>query len=60
MEDITTITDHSDFAQWAVERATAIVGEQGADLALAARGGDEKSIRTAGNALGLRSAPRGL
>ncbi|MGY5800596.1 hypothetical protein ACXHMN_04610 [Rhizobium sp. LEGMi12c] len=47
-----TITNRTDFARWAIERATAIVGEQGANLALAARDGDEESIRTAGNALG--------
>ncbi|WFU02295.1 hypothetical protein QA648_00480 [Rhizobium sp. CB3171] len=52
MEDTTTITNRSDFAQWAIERARAIMGEEGADLALAAQGGNEETIRAAGNALG--------
>jgi hypothetical protein len=46
------IDNRSDFALWAIERAKEIVGQQGTDLALAVRDGDEEAIRTAGNSLG--------
>jgi hypothetical protein len=47
-----SVSTRSDFANWAIERARAIVVQQGGDLALAARGSDEAAIATAGNALG--------
>jgi hypothetical protein len=46
------IESRSDFANWAIERATVIVADQGGDLALAARDMDEAAIAEAGNALG--------
>jgi hypothetical protein len=52
MEETTTITDRNDFALWAIERAKAIVSDQGAALALAARDGNEDTLRTTGSALG--------
>ncbi|MDI7864979.1 hypothetical protein MRS76_23925 [Rhizobiaceae bacterium n13] len=48
----TTIENRSDFAQWAIERASAIVAEQGGNLALAARNGGDDKIAEAANALG--------
>jgi len=48
----TAIENRSDFAQWAIERSRAIVAEQGADLALAARDGSDDKIADAANALG--------
>lgn len=48
----TTIETRSDFAQWAIERAAAIVAEQGANLAMAAREGGDKEIAETANALG--------
>lgn len=50
--ETTTISNRSDFAQWAIERAAAIVAEQGANLALAARDGQDGKIAETGNALG--------
>lgn len=47
-----TIETRADFAQWAIERARAIVGEQGSNLAVAARNMDEEAIAETGNALG--------
>lgn len=47
-----SVSTRSDFANWAIERARAIVVQQGGDLALAARGSDEAAIAAAGNALG--------
>nr|WP_298096309.1 hypothetical protein [uncultured Shinella sp.] len=47
-----TISNRSDFAQWAIERAKAIVAEEGGNLALAARDGDNEQIADTGNALG--------
>jgi hypothetical protein len=46
------IENRSDFAQWAIERARAIVADQGGDLALAARDMSDDKIADAGNALG--------
>lgn len=46
------IENRSDFAQWAIERAQAIVADQGGDLALAARDMSDDKIADAGNALG--------
>jgi len=51
METI-TIETRTDFANWAIERARAIIAEQGGDLAVAARDMDEAKIGIAGNALG--------
>ena len=48
----TAIENRSDFAQWAIERSRAIVAEQGADLAVAARDGSDDKIADAANALG--------
>ena len=50
--DAVVVDNRSDFALWAIERAKAIVGEQGTALALAARDGDEETLRATGNALG--------
>jgi len=47
-----TIESRNDFAQWAIERARAIVAEQGGNLAIAARDMDEQAIAASGNALG--------
>ncbi|TCL63652.1 hypothetical protein [Rhizobium sp. BK251] len=47
-----TIENRSDFAQWAIERASAIVADQGANLALASREGEDATIATAANGLG--------
>lgn len=47
-----TISNRSDFAQWAIERAKAIVADQGADLAIAARNEGEEKVGEAANALG--------
>ncbi len=47
-----TIETRADFAQWAIERARAIVADQGGNLALAARDMQENRIAETGNALG--------
>ena len=47
-----TISSRSDFAQWAIERAKAIVAEQGGNLALAAREQGDEEIAATANALG--------
>lgn len=47
-----TISNRSDFAQWAIERAKAIVADQGADLAIAARNDGEEKVGETANALG--------
>ncbi|MGQ3141214.1 hypothetical protein [Rhizobium oryzihabitans] len=47
-----TIESPSDFAQWAIERATAIIAEQGGNLAMAALGGDDSRVAESANALG--------
>ncbi|WP_247262661.1 hypothetical protein [Rhizobium lemnae] len=47
-----TISSRSDFAQWAIERAKAIVADQGADLALAARESNDEKVGETANALG--------
>lgn len=51
-DDTMTIESRSDFAQWAIERAKAIVAEQGGNLAVAARDGDDDKIAGMANALG--------
>ena len=50
--DTTVITNRDEFAQWAIERANAIIVEQGSALATAARSGDEAQLSSAANALG--------
>lgn len=50
--DTMTIESRSDFAQWAIERARAIVVDEGGNLALAARDMDDGKIAESGNALG--------
>jgi len=47
-----TIESRAEFSQWAIERARAIVAEQGGDLALAVRDMDEDAIARTGGALG--------
>ncbi|MDP9836510.1 hypothetical protein J2T09_001254 [Neorhizobium huautlense] len=47
-----TIETRADFAQWAIERARAIVADQGGNLALAARDMQDDKIAETGNALG--------
>lgn len=49
METI-AIDNRNEFALWAIERAHAIVSDQGTALALAARESGEDAIREAGNA----------
>lgn len=50
--EVMTISSRSDFAQWAIERAKAIVAEEGGNLALSARDGDDAQIADTANALG--------
>jgi hypothetical protein len=50
--DTVNIESRSDFAQWAIERASAIVAEQGGNLAVAARDGSDETIAGAANGLG--------
>ncbi|MEK1928754.1 MAG: hypothetical protein AAAC47_03010 [Pararhizobium sp.] len=52
MEDNVQIGSRGDFGLWAIEVAKQIVGEQGFELARAARDGTEDELRAAGNALG--------
>ncbi|ARO32458.1 hypothetical protein NXC12_PD00087 (plasmid) [Rhizobium etli] len=52
MEERIKIDNRGDFGIWAIEVAKQIVGEQGFDLAKAARDGTEDAVREAGNALG--------
>ncbi|WP_085033699.1 hypothetical protein [Ensifer aridi] len=52
MEDTIQIGNRGDFGLWAIEVAKQIVGEQGFELARAARDGTEDDVRAAGNALG--------
>lgn len=47
-----TIENRADFAQWAIERAAAIIADQGGNLAVAARGEDDTRIAESANALG--------
>jgi hypothetical protein len=47
-----TIQNRSDFAQWAIERAKAIVAEEGGNLALAVRDQGDDQIADRANALG--------
>ncbi|EPE93886.1 hypothetical protein [Rhizobium grahamii] len=52
MDGTVQIGSRGDFGLWAIEVAKQIVGEQGFELAQAARDGTEDDLRTAGNALG--------
>lgn len=52
MDDTIQIGSRGDFGLWAIEVAKQIVGEQGFELAQAARDGTEDDVRAAGNALG--------
>ena len=47
-----TISNRSDFALWAIERAKAIVSEEGGNLAIATRDHGEDEIAASANALG--------
>ncbi|WP_421580723.1 hypothetical protein [Shinella sp. M31] len=47
-----TISDRSDFALWAIERAKAIVAEEGGNLAIATRDHSDEKIAASANALG--------
>ena len=47
-----TIESRSDFAQWAIERANAIIATEGSNLAVAARGADDGEVAASANALG--------
>ncbi|RUV68338.1 hypothetical protein [Mesorhizobium sp.] len=46
------IDSREDFAQWAIDRANAILTDQGSDLATAARNGSEAQIGETAQALG--------
>ena len=50
--DTLIINNREEFAQWAIERANSVIGEQGSALATAARSGDEAQLANAANALG--------
>ncbi|MBY5766678.1 hypothetical protein HFO06_26855 [Rhizobium leguminosarum] len=52
MDDAIKIDNRGDFGLWAIEAAKQIVGDQGFELARAARDGTEEELRVAGNALG--------
>lgn len=52
MNETIKIDSRGDFGLWAIEAAKQIVGEQGFELAKAARDGSEEDLRSAGNALG--------
>lgn len=47
-----TISNRSDFAVWAIERAKVIVAEQGGNLAIAARDHGDEQIAETANDLG--------
>lgn len=50
--ETTTISNRSDFALWAIERAKAIVAEEGGNLAIATRDHGDDEIAASANALG--------
>lgn len=52
MDDAIKIDNRGDFGLWAIEAAKQIVGDQGFELAKAARDGTEDDLRQAGNVLG--------
>lgn len=47
-----TVNNRDDFAQWAIDRANAILTEHGSALATAARSGNETRIEQAAQAIG--------
>ncbi len=49
--DSMIINNREEFAQWAIERANAIIVERGSGLTTAARCGDEAQLSSAANAL---------
>lgn len=49
------IANRSDLAPWAIERAKAIIAEEGGNLCLAARDQGDEQIAAAANALGRQS-----
>ncbi|RWJ39883.1 MAG: hypothetical protein EOR36_25170 [Mesorhizobium sp.] len=50
--DTRIIDSRDDFAQWAIDRANAILTDQGSELATAARNGSEAQIGETAQALG--------
>ncbi|TIR15689.1 MAG: hypothetical protein E5X33_30940 [Mesorhizobium sp.] len=46
------IDSRNDFAQWAIDKANAILVDQGSELATAARNGNEAQISETAQALG--------
>ncbi|WP_287306783.1 hypothetical protein [Mesorhizobium sp.] len=52
MLDTRIIDSRDDFAQWAIDRANAILTDQGSELATAARNGSEAQIGETAQALG--------
>lgn len=50
--NLKVINTRDDFAQWAIERANAILSDQASDLATAARNGNEAQIAATAQALG--------
>jgi hypothetical protein len=50
--DTVPIDNRGDFGLWAIERAKAIIAEEGSELAIASRDGDQDAIREAANNLG--------
>jgi len=51
-DDTMTISNRSEFALWAIERAKAIVADEGGNLAIATRDHGEDEIVASANALG--------
>jgi hypothetical protein len=52
MDEAVKIDNRGDFGLWAIEVAKQVVGDQGFELARAARDGSDDDVRSAGNALG--------
>ena len=50
--DTVRIDNRGDFGLWAIERAKAIIAEEGSALAVASRDNNEAEVREAANALG--------
>ncbi|PSM16337.1 hypothetical protein [Nitratireductor sp. StC3] len=46
------VDSRDDFAQWAIDRANAILTDQGSNLATASRNGDQAQTRETAQALG--------
>jgi len=51
-DETMTISSRSDFALWAIERAKAIVADEGGNLAIATRDHGDDEVAAAANALG--------